>query len=61
MKTKTTPGLEAIKNKGWLLAHKWLLARRFSQLSIMALFLVGPWFGFWIDTGAGFKRSFLHT
>lgn len=51
MKAKTTPGFDAVKDKGWLLAHKWLLARRFSQLSIMALFLVGPWFGFWIVTG----------
>ena len=29
MKTQTTPGTEAIKSKGWLLAHKWLIARRF--------------------------------
>lgn len=51
MKSKTYPGTDAIKNKGRLMANKWLIARRFSQLSIMALFLVGPWFGIWLVTG----------
>lgn len=51
MKTKTTPGIEAIKSKGWLVANKWLITRRFSQLFIMAIFLTGPWFGIWIVTG----------
>lgn len=51
MKTNTTHGAEAIKSKGWLLASKWLIARRFSQLSILAAFLIGPWFGIWIVTG----------
>ncbi len=45
------PGSEAINSKGWLLAHKWLLARRFSQLSILSLFLIGPWFSIWIVKG----------
>ena len=44
-------GQDAIKNKGWLKAHKWLLLRRVSQLSILALFLIGPWFGIWIVKG----------
>lgn len=44
-------GIEAIKNKGWLKAHKWLLLRRVSQFSILALFLLGPWFGIWFITG----------
>ena len=26
-------------------------SRRFSQLSILALFLLGPWFGLWIVKG----------
>lgn len=45
------PGKEAIQSKGWLLAHKWLLARRFSQLMILSLFMIGPWFELWIIKG----------
>ncbi|THF61110.1 quinol dehydrogenase ferredoxin subunit NapH [Pseudothauera nasutitermitis] len=45
------PGAEAVEEKGWLRAHKWLLARRLSQLGILALFLAGPWFGLWIVQG----------
>lgn len=45
------PGADAIKSKGWLLASKWLILRRFSQLSILSLFLLGPWYGIWIVTG----------
>lgn len=45
------PGQEAIEAKGWLRAHKWLLLRRLSQLGILALFLVGPWFGWWVVKG----------
>lgn len=44
-------GAEAVAAKGWLGAHKWLLARRLSQLGILALFLAGPWFGLWIVKG----------
>ena len=45
------PGADARANKGWLVANKWLIARRFSQLSILFIFLLGPWFGLWIITG----------
>ena len=45
------PNAAAIQSKGWLLAHKWLLARRFSQLTILALFMIGPWFGLWLIKG----------
>jgi ferredoxin-type protein NapH len=45
------PGAEAIKSKGRLLANKWLVTRRFSQLSILIIFLLGPWFGIWLVTG----------
>ncbi len=45
------PGQDAIANKGWLRAHKWLLLRRFSQLGILGLFLAGPWLGLWIVKG----------
>jgi ferredoxin-type protein NapH len=44
-------GAEAIARKGWLAAHQWLILRRLSQLSILALFLAGPWFGLWIVKG----------
>jgi len=44
-------GAEAIQAKGWLGAHKWLLARRATQLSILALFLLGPLAGVWIVKG----------
>jgi ferredoxin-type protein NapH len=44
-------GAEAIRVKGWLAAHQWLLARRAAQLAVLALFLVGPWLGWWIVKG----------
>jgi len=45
------PGAEAIVEKGWLAAHKWLILRRSSQIGILLFFLVGPWFGLWIVKG----------
>jgi ferredoxin-type protein NapH len=45
------PGAEAIAEKGWLAAHKWLILRRSSQIGILLAFLVGPWFGLWIVKG----------
>ncbi|MFK5984760.1 MAG: quinol dehydrogenase ferredoxin subunit NapH [Pseudomonadota bacterium] len=39
-----SPGEQAIEKKGWIKAHKWLLLRRFSQLLILGLFLLGPLF-----------------
>ncbi|TVO58684.1 quinol dehydrogenase ferredoxin subunit NapH [Denitromonas halophila] len=47
----TRPGAEAVKVKGWLRAHKWLLLRRVVQLGILVLFMLGPWFGLWIVKG----------
>lgn len=44
-------GAEAIADKGWWLAHKWLLLRRGSQLGLLALFLLGPLAGVWIVKG----------
>ena len=35
-------GKEAIEKKGWWQAYKWLILRRFSQLSILALFMLIP-------------------
>ena len=51
MKSGGMPGLEAREVKGWLGANRWLLARRAVQLGILVLFLVGPWFGWWIVKG----------
>ena len=48
---KHRAGAEAVAAKGWLAAHKWLLARRCSQLGILALFLLGPLAGVWIVKG----------
>ena len=45
------PGADAIAAKGWFASHKWLLARRASQLGILALFLAGPLAGVWIVKG----------
>lgn len=45
------PGAEAVLSKGWLVAHKWLFLRRASQIAILLLFMLGPWFGLWIVKG----------
>ena len=45
------PGREAELTRGWLPAHRWLLARRLAQLGVLGLFLSGPWFGVWIVKG----------
>jgi ferredoxin-type protein NapH len=45
------PGADAVSSKGWIGAHKWLLLRRLSQLSVLLLFVAGPWFGLWIVKG----------
>jgi len=50
-RTLNRPGQDAIESKGWLAAHKWLLLRRASQLGVLALFMIGPWFGVWIIKG----------
>jgi len=44
-------GGEALLAKGWWGAHRWLVLRRFSQGTILAMFLAGPWFGVWIVKG----------
>jgi len=51
MTEKLIVGAEAVKSKGWLKAHQWLILRRVSQLSILLLFLVGPLAGVWIVKG----------
>ncbi len=44
-------GEEALAAKGAWGARRWLLLRRVSQLSILLLFMLGPWFGVWIVKG----------
>jgi ferredoxin-type protein NapH len=44
-------GADAVRDKGWRRAHQWLLLRRLSQLSVFALFLLGPLAGVWIVKG----------
>ena len=51
-------GADAVAAKGWLRAHKWLLARRVSQGSILTLFLLGPLAGVWVVKG---NLSFSYT
>jgi ferredoxin-type protein NapH len=45
------PGATAVARKGRWSASKWLLLRRLVQLTILGLFLLGPWFGIWIVKG----------
>lgn len=45
------PGAEATAVKGWFTSHRWLIARRLSQFSVLALFLLGPLAGIWIVKG----------
>jgi len=45
-------GREAMQKKGWVVAQKWLLLRRMSQLVILGLFLLGPLASVWIVKGS---------
>ncbi|NGZ27690.1 MAG: quinol dehydrogenase ferredoxin subunit NapH [Magnetococcales bacterium] len=41
---------DGVREKGWWRAYQWLILRRLSQLTILALFLAGPWFGVrWVE------------
>lgn len=40
-------GDDAVRDKGWWLAHRFLILRRLSQVTVFALFLLGPWAGVW--------------
>lgn len=51
MAEKSVVGADAITSKGWIKAHRWLILRRISQLSVLGLFLVGPLVGLWIVKG----------
>ncbi len=54
-------GRDAIAKKGRLGAHKWLIARRISQLAILALFMAGPLAGFWLLKGNLASSTFADT
>ncbi len=45
------PGQESAAARGWLHAHRWLILRRATQLGLLGLFLLGPWFDIWIVKG----------
>ena len=57
----TLLGKDAIAQKGWLSAHRWLLLRRLSQILILAMFLSGPLAGIWILKGNIASSSLLDT
>ncbi len=40
-----------VPQRSFWLRQRWLLLRRISQLTILLLFLVGPWYGVWIMKG----------
>lgn len=50
-KPRAAPGTEAVAVKGRFGARRWLLLRRASQLTVIALFLLGPLTGLWIVKG----------
>lgn len=45
------PGREAVARNGFLVANRWLLARRLAQLGFLMAFATGPWLGLWIAKG----------
>ena len=47
----SSSGASAIAQYGWLRAHRWLLARRASQLFFLGIFLLGPVAGIWLVKG----------
>lgn len=44
-------GADALLAKGWWKSNQWLVLRRISQISLLALFLLGPWAGIWLVKG----------
>lgn len=48
---KQDAGRDALAVKGLFGAYRWLIARRVTQLLVLALFLSGLWFGVWILRG----------
>lgn len=48
---RAAPAALAVRTKGRLAAHKWLILRRTSQLAALGLFLSGPLVGVWVMKG----------
>lgn len=46
-----SPTARSVAARGWLPTHRYLLLRRLSQLSVLGLFLLGPWAGMWLIRG----------
>ncbi|MDX1823718.1 MAG: quinol dehydrogenase ferredoxin subunit NapH, partial [Thiohalomonadales bacterium] len=61
MEKRVPLGEEALVTKGWWKSHQWLVLRRISQLSVLGLFLLGPWFGIWIIKGNIASSEILET
>jgi ferredoxin-type protein NapH len=51
MKTAAARKVITSDQRGWWLRHRWLLLRRFSQMGLLLLFLLGPLAGIWIIKG----------
>jgi len=51
MSARALPVMKSASDRGWLVSNKWLLARRTAQLTVLLVFLLGPWFGIWIVKG----------
>jgi ferredoxin-type protein NapH len=49
----------ALHQRHFLQRHAWLIARRTVQLSLLALFLAGPWLGIWWVKGNLASSTFL--
>ena len=47
--------------RNWLLRQRYLLLRRITQITLFALFLSGPWYGYWILKGNLASSIFLDT
>lgn len=51
MSATSRPYAEAVTEKGFWRAHRFLILRRLSQAGVLAIFLTGPLLGFWITKG----------
>ena len=49
--SRADPTRSAIDQKGYWQAYRFLILRRLMQLTVLALFLAGPLFGYWLITG----------
>ena len=46
-----TPPIASVAQRSWWQRQRWLLLRRTTQIGVLALFLIGPWFGIWLVKG----------